>query len=88
MQQTYGDQVDFIGVAGRDNAAAMAAFVSDYGVGAFPHIADADLQLWREFGITSQPAFVFINDDGTAGGVIGGLGEQRLIEQVKALISS
>jgi len=88
VQQSYGDQVTFIGVAGRDDADAMTRFVADYGLGAFPHIADLDLELWREFGITSQPAFVFIDDDGSARGLLGALGVDRLTRQIENLIAS
>lgn len=88
MQQKYGDEVTFIGVAGRDDADAMTRFVADYGVDAFEHIADFDLELWRYFGITSQPAFVFINDDGSATGRLGALGVERLTERVESLIAS
>ena len=88
MQQKYADKVNFIGVAGRDNAGAMSRFVADYSVGRFPHIADVDLTLWKAFGVTSQPAFVFINNDGTADGLIGGLGVDGLTERVEQLIAS
>jgi len=88
VQEKYGDEVTFIGVAGRDDADAMSSFVSDYGVDRFPHIADFDLELWRFFGITSQPAFVFINDDGSATGRLGALGVERLTERVETLIAS
>jgi len=88
VQQKYADEVTFIGVAGRDSAGAMSNFVADYSVGAFPHIADHDLVLWKAFGVTSQPAFVFINDDGTADGLIGSLGFEGLTSRVEDLISS
>ncbi len=88
MQQKYGDKVAFIGVAGRDDGGAMTRFVADYGVGAFPHVADIDLEIWQAFGVTSQPAFVFINDDGAADGIIGGLGVDGLTSRVQDLIDS
>jgi len=88
VQQKYADKVNFIGVAGHDDAGAMTRFVADYSVGAFPHIADLDLVLWKAFGVTSQPAFVFINDDGTADGLIGGLGVDGLTSRVEQLIES
>jgi len=88
VQQKYSDRVNFIGVAGRDSAGAMTRFVSDQSVGAFPHIADLDLEIWKAFGITSQPSFVFINDNGTADGLIGALGFDGLVARVEDLINS
>ncbi len=66
----------------------MLGFVNDTGVGDFPHIADEDGGVWSTYGVTSQPSFVFINDDGTAELVVSALGTERLTEQVRTLISS
>jgi peroxiredoxin len=79
--------VNFVGVAGRDDLSEMQDFVSTYGVEAFDHIADEDVAIWREFGVTSQPAFVFIDDAGEVEVLISSLGEDGLIEKVEALLS-
>ncbi|WP_062210156.1 redoxin family protein [Demequina oxidasica] len=66
--------VTMMGVAGRsDDPAAMQEFVTDYGVGGIEHLADTDGSIWANFSVASQPAFVFVNDDGTMQGSGGGL---------------
>jgi len=54
-------------------------------VGAFPHIVDESGDVWATYGVRTQPAFVFINDDGTSETHIGALGEAGLTERINAL---
>ena len=63
MQETYAGRIEIIGVSGRDEPEAMAAFVDTHDVGAFPHIVDLDLKIWMCYDVASQPGFVFIDDD-------------------------
>jgi len=49
---------------------------------------DVDGSVWREFGIRSQPAFAFMNDDGTVEAHQGKLGVEGLSERINALIAS
>jgi thiol-disulfide isomerase/thioredoxin len=58
------DDVTLIGVSGRADVPAMQAFLADYGVSNFQHIADVDGTVWGNFGISYQPAFAFIGADG------------------------
>ena len=44
--------------------------------------------VWEAFGVTSQPAWAFVNDDGTIEVHKGSLGEARLNERIDALIAS
>ena len=44
----------------------MRAFVDDYGLGGFEHIADQGGSIWQAFEITARPSFVFIDDDATS----------------------
>ena len=88
MQQEFGDQVTILGVAGRDDLRDMEEFVAEYGVGGFEHVADEDVEIWEAYGITSQPAFVFINDDGTSETLISALGLEGLTARVEALAAS
>ena len=60
----------------------------DTGVDTFPHAADIDGDVWEFYGIGSQPAFVFINDDGTFDTRLGSLDEDRLTERVEQLLAS
>ena len=87
MQQQFGDQVNFIGVAGRDDLRDMEGFITEFGVGGFDHLADEDSEIWTAFGVTSQPAFVFINDGVPSETLISGLGLEGLTERVEALVA-
>ena len=88
MQEQYADRVEIIGVAGRDDLSAMEAFVSDLGVGAFPHVANEDLDIWSSYEVRSQPAFVFINDDGSYQTIIGAMGESGLTSMIDELLAT
>ncbi len=88
MQQQFGDQVTILGVGGRDDLRDMEEFVAEFGVGGFEHIADEDVEIWKTYNITSQPAFVFINDDGTSETLISSLGLEGLTARVEALAAS
>ena len=56
----------------------MRAFVERHGLDGFDHLVDDDGALWERFGIVTQPAWVFVNDDGTVKTVVGILGEDGL----------
>ena len=66
----------------------MQDFVSGTGVDGLRHVADGSGDIWSSYEITSQPAWVFINDDGTATTLVSALGEDRLAEQAEALLAS
>jgi len=51
------------------------------------HAIDSDGEIWQEFGIASQPAWAFVNDDGKIETNIGALGKDRLLEEVARLES-
>ncbi len=68
----------------------MAAFVERHGVGSFPHVVDpegASESVWARFGIVTQPAWVFVNDDGSTETLVGILGEDGLNAEIDALLS-
>lgn len=88
MQSQYGDQVTFIGVAGRDSEDAVQSFIVDRGVAGFTHLYDEDLDIWRGFGIPDQPAWVLINGDGTVEVIVSQLGVDGITEVVTALIEA
>ena len=88
MQRQFDGQVEIIGVAGRDDLGEMQAFVNDTGASGFEHIADSSGDVWAQYGVTSQPAFVFINDDGTTELLVSALGQETLTERVEALIAT
>ena len=86
VHEQYGDRVTFVGVAGRDDAAAMDPFIEEHGLGGFDHVFDEDLELWVAFGVNTQPAFVFIDADGNADVVIGTMGPAGITDGLEAML--
>ena len=74
-------------MAGRSDTAAMEAFVSDLGVTGFPHVVDDDGTLWAQFDVLTQPAFAFIDNDGTITVHTGALGADALANQLEELLA-
>lgn len=77
--------VRFVGVAAQDQVPAMQAFVQRYRMDGFPHLADLDASVWRQFGVTQQPAFAFVAADGRADVVRGALPEQEIAARLATL---
>ncbi|MQA10233.1 MAG: redoxin domain-containing protein [Pseudonocardiaceae bacterium] len=81
------DKVNFLGVASLSDVPKMRQFVSDNGIGSFPNVADTESSVWQRFGVTSQPAYAFIDADGTVDTVKGSLSEDELASRVEQLDS-
>lgn len=79
-------KVDFVGVGGQGERAAMQTFVGQGGVGGFTHVDDVDGQVWEHFGVVAQPAFAFVAADGTTEVVPGSLDEDTLRERADAMV--
>lgn len=79
--------VTFVGVAARDEVPAMQEFVDTYPVQGFRHLADTDASIWARFGVTRQPAYAFVDADGSVEVIDGALSETDLTERVAALSS-
>ncbi len=77
MAKAHGDEATFVGVASRDNVAAMKQFTKRYSL-KFTQINDADGAVWARFGVTAQPAMAFISADGTIEMVRGTTTEQEI----------
>ena len=75
-------------MAGRDSSDAATNFVDRLGVGAFSHAFDDDGTIWSRYGVTTQPAFVFLNDDGTFQTNLGGLGIDGLTSAANQLLET
>jgi len=84
----YGDRLTVVGVAGRGGVDDMAAFVADTGTGHITHIVDSDGAIWSAYGVYGQPAFAFIDDDGSVQLFIGSLGEEALVDRVDTLLTT
>jgi len=52
-----------------------------------PHILEGAGELWRDYGVTSQPTMVFVAADGSIERHAGALGPQRLLERLNQLKS-
>lgn len=68
------DDVTIIGVAGRDDVGPMQEFIAEHGLEGMTHVVDADGSVWASYGISYQPAWVFIDGQGNASVAAGALG--------------
>ncbi|CAN5875471.1 hypothetical protein BH23ACT10_BH23ACT10_34930 [soil metagenome] len=85
MQQFDG-KIDIIGVASRDERAAMEEFVARHGLEDMVTIADVDGQIWEQFGVVGQPAWVFLDAEaGTGERILGALPPSDLEARLTAL---
>lgn len=75
-----GNDVTFVGVPGLGTRNEMQQFVDDTGVGGFRHLPDDNGDIWKAYGIASQPAWVFITSSGKASTFNGALGYDKIIE--------
>lgn len=66
----------------------MAGFVEEFGLDGFEHVADLHGQIWAAFGVTAQPSYVFINDDGDVRRHIGGMEPDELAAELDRLIAN
>ena len=80
-----GADVEIIGVAGRGEVAEMEDFVSETGTGGLTHVVDEDGSIWSSYEVIAQPAYAFIDDDGSVEVSVGALGEDALVERMTAL---
>ena len=74
------DGVELYGLAGKSDVAAAEQFVADFGLDGFEHVFDENAELWANFGVSYQPAFGRINDDGTIDVIPGSLDEQGILD--------
>ncbi|MBF6181477.1 redoxin domain-containing protein [Nocardia otitidiscaviarum] len=81
---TAHPEVEFVGVAARDELPAMREFADKYGL-KFTQIADLDGAVWQRFGVTAQPAFAFVSMFSDIDMVPGSLSEDEIATQIKAL---
>lgn len=72
-------------MASRDDVDAIRGFVDKYEVQGFEHIIDEGGVVWERYGVFSQPAFTFINDDGTVETRVGAMGLEGLSEAAETL---
>lgn len=84
--RTHGGRITFVGMAGHDTDQAHRDFVDEHGLGDMLHVVDEDGSLWSRYGVSYQPAWVFIDDDGATEVVAGGLYDD-LESRLQALLA-
>lgn len=83
------DGVEFVGIAGlSDDDAAIDEFIEWTGTGGAVHVVDDDGSIWAGFGVALQPAFYFVNDDGTFHRAGAGLTAEDILEEIEWLTES
>jgi thiol-disulfide isomerase/thioredoxin len=81
--------VELIGIAGlSDDQAAIEEFVEWTGTGGADHVVDEDGAIWEGFGVVLQPAFYFVNDDGTFHRAGAGLTAEDILAEAAWLAES
>ncbi len=88
QSQADHPEVTFVGVAGLGETDAMREFVDDYAVDGFEHLVDLDGSLWQRFDVVQQPAYAFVDDDGSVEVVRGEIGAEGIADGVSGLTSN
>lgn len=78
-------EVTFVGVPGLGPRDDMKDFVSDTQVDALTHLPDDNGTIWSSYGITGQPAWVFITPSGEVSSFSGALGYDKLKDAAESL---
>ena len=84
----YGDEIRFVGMAGRDEPAPMRQFVERYGLQSMETVVDETGELWSSIGILGQPAWIFVDDTGRVETYQSALPESDLEGILDAMIDS
>ncbi|KIH97703.1 hypothetical protein LP52_17840 [Streptomonospora alba] len=80
--ERYEGEVEFIGVAGQGEAAAMEEFVASTGTDGMRHIIDEDGSIWSGFDVTTQPSFSFLRTSGTFLTYTGKMSDKEIDDRV------
>ncbi|WP_165985236.1 redoxin domain-containing protein [Streptomyces sp. YIM 98790] len=84
-QEEWGEQITFVGIPGKGSPEDDLKFVTDHHLDGFEHARDTDGLVWSGFGVVSQPAFAFLDADGSIETVPGALDEAELDARLAAL---
>jgi hypothetical protein len=64
----------------------MEEFVARHELGGVRHIADVAGDVWQQFGVVAQPAWVFVDGEtGKAERVLGAIPEEELKARLESL---
>jgi hypothetical protein len=75
-------------VPSRGRLKEVQEFISANSVDGFPHVFDENLEIWRNYKIPSQPAWVFVDREGNKERVLGGLNIGNLRSRIILLTKS
>ena len=83
--ETFGDEINFVGIDIRDARSDALAFVAEYGLD-YPSVRDEDQAIYEDYGLTGQPETFFIDAEGVlVEHVAGPLDGERLGELIDLL---
>ena len=77
-------KVRVIGVAWNGSEESMQEFVTKHQL-TFANIKDNDGLVFAQFDVAYQPAWVFIQQDGTSESILGAMDEATLIQMLEKL---
>jgi len=75
-------------VPSRGGLKEVQEFITAYSVNAFPHVFDENLEIWKNYKIPSQPAWIFVDAEGNEERVLGGLQLGELRSRISDLSKS
>ncbi len=81
----YANNVQFIGVAGRDNQDEMHKFTERHGLTSMTHVVSEDGSLWSRLGVPGQPSWVFVNKDSAVQRNIGAMQKDALFKKLDSM---
>ncbi len=84
IADTYGDEVNVVGVGSLDDAAAIADFAGD--VPQITQLADEEGAVWKRYGVVEQSSFVLLDADGSVAAESGYRGAEELDAEIAGLV--
>lgn len=75
----------FVGVAWAGSTEAMSAFIDRHAL-TFPSVNDPQGEVFASFGVSGQPAWVFVSSDGETTRVAGSLSATQLDDEIAAIL--
>jgi thiol-disulfide isomerase/thioredoxin len=80
-----GPDVEIIGVGALGPLFDAEAFVEFNELQGVRHLFDEEADVWAKFGVLAQPAFAFINSDGTYSIAPGIMDAEQIVERAREL---
>lgn len=78
------DKVNVIGVAWAGTESGYADFMERHGL-TFPNISDTEGEVYARYGVPYQPAWVYLDTDGTSQVRRGSMNEITALAELEAL---